>query len=62
MSELTPEERQRIYEEEKARLEIRKELDPPKKTGLTEREIGCMWVGGVIVVILLALLFFSRSD
>jgi hypothetical protein len=30
--ELTPEERQRIYQEEKARLEVRQELQPPKKS------------------------------
>jgi hypothetical protein len=48
MAELTPEERERIYLEEKARLEIRKQLESqpqPKPKPETSRVAkGCLWL------------------
>jgi hypothetical protein len=49
--ELTPEERQRIYEEEKARLEAREKLRPPK-TSVAAWVVLCIFVLFVITLVI----------
>jgi hypothetical protein len=52
MAELTPEEKKRIYEEEKFRLETQKKLAREKKS--KQQGIGCLVVIGLIAVIWLS--------
>jgi hypothetical protein len=54
--ELTPEERQRIYEEEKARLEARQEV-PPANTGIT----GKVAIGIVLFLVVMIVLIVQLS-
>ena len=49
MAELTPEERQRIYLEEKARLEFRRQLQP-KKIGFG-KIIGYLALAGIRLLV-----------
>ncbi|MGA2716010.1 MAG: hypothetical protein ABSG41_23160 [Bryobacteraceae bacterium] len=51
MPELTPEEREKIYLEEKARLEFRRELEP-KKIGVG-KFIGYVALGGLALLVLM---------
>ena len=49
---LTPEEKQRIYEEEKERIEVKGKLEKEKvKKGTKGRNIGCL-VGIIIIVVI----------
>jgi beta-lactamase regulating signal transducer with metallopeptidase domain len=54
--ELTPEERQRIYEEEKARLEARREPQPPKKS------VAPMVILGVVAFFVIILIAGSLAE
>ena len=47
MAELSPEERQRIYEEEKARLEARRELQGPS---MWRRPIKWYWFPVLLII------------
>lgn len=53
MAELTPEERQRIYEEEKARFEAQAELKKEQREKTTSRWlIGCASIIGIVIVLI----------
>lgn len=62
MAELTPEERQRIYEEEKARLEAHTRNESEQKN---KPRYGCLMIIGLLVVLIavfLAIDTFSRKS
>jgi hypothetical protein len=54
MPDLTPEERQRIYFEEKARMEVRRELERPKTSA--GRVIGVVVLCGLALLIVLIII------
>ncbi len=49
--ELSPEERQRIYEEEKARLEAQTQLKAEKAKPSSGATVGCLAIFGVLVIL-----------
>jgi hypothetical protein len=53
MADLTPEERQRIYLEEEARLEARRQLESKNKKSIGNAILRLV-VGGIVLVIVLA--------
>ena len=55
MAELTPEERQRIYEEEKARIEARTEIEGDKKKKSSHS--GCLVLFGLVVILMIVAYF-----
>jgi hypothetical protein len=62
MSELTPEERRRIYEEEKARLDAQKQLKAEAKAGKIGKGgylLGCFTL---FIFVFLLLLAFSEES
>ena len=58
MLELTPEEKQRIYNEEKARLEAQERTKPEK----TKKAISPTGIGCLAVLILIAVIYFAQSS
>jgi len=58
MAELTPEEKQRIYNEEKARLEAQERIKPEK----TKKAISPTGIGCLAVLILIAVIYFAQSS
>lgn len=59
--ELSPEERQRIYLEEKTRLEARKQLED--QTGTGRKKKGCLyWIGVALLAIFLISIFSAITS
>jgi hypothetical protein len=62
MAELTPEERQKIYEEEKARLEARKHIEEQEESEKERKKtLGCLGVIGIIVFIFVIFYVANRN-
>jgi hypothetical protein len=61
--ELTPEERQRIYEEEKARLQAQSQIKAENKSKPTScSAIGCAVILGLVVLVAIIGSFFNSSE
>src|SRR4051812_7357994 len=62
MAELTPEERRRIYEEEKVRMEAQASLRPKQSNGIFNCCGGCAVLVGVGIILILLLAMFNSSS
>jgi|SRR5579863_6608981 len=62
MADLTPEERQRIYQEEKARFEAQSALKAEHRSKTTSGwMVGCLWIVGIVVGMLILGILMTSS-
>lgn len=60
---LSPEERKRIYEEEKARLEAQERAKRELKSEKIKKQLkGCFWLFGLLIVLFVLLILTSLND
>jgi hypothetical protein len=63
MADLTPEERQRIYQEEKVRFEAQAALKAERRDKTASGWIvGCLWIVGIVVGLVILVTLINSSN